>query len=254
MGNTPGHTTPRADCLEFFQVGWPAASLRPAGKSEDMKGTLFCALCAADRTHKVLAHYLRWETIQGYPGHMSKISIAAGVANCLQCGHITSILTSKAAVGEKSAVLGFVDGGISTPATPDKVKYFLDQATKAGSAGAYSAALTMIASALETVLSDAGYKMPMLGAKIGALLKDLESRTLPEKLNRAPPDFLKIVNDVGKDGRHSDRVEIADLKKHDKILYDKAVMIMVSILDEVYERDARLKTAAEAISKYKEKG
>jgi hypothetical protein len=71
--------------------------------------------------------------------------------------------------GPALAVLPDHDGGPSTPHTPKGVAYYLDQAHRATSVGANSAAIAMFRAALEFTLYGPGFTARMLGPKIAEL-------------------------------------------------------------------------------------
>jgi hypothetical protein len=70
-------------------------------------------------------------------------------------------------------------GGLATPYTPASVAYYLDQAQRAQSAGAVSAAIAMYRSGLESVLHEQGFTARMLGPKINELEKAINAQTAP---------------------------------------------------------------------------
>jgi hypothetical protein len=76
------------------------------------------------------------------------------VAVCLQCESRLSLVVYQGPEGTRLVALPETYGGLSTPNTPDGVKYYLDQAERANSVGALSAAIVMYRSALEHLLHE----------------------------------------------------------------------------------------------------
>jgi len=100
---------------------------------------------------------------------------------CLQCG--AGFVAVWYALGDNSGDEGrlavlprFGRGGVSMPATPDGVAYYLTQASLSQSVGALSAAVGMYRAAVEQILLDQGYTRPMLGPKLADLETDIQAR------------------------------------------------------------------------------
>jgi hypothetical protein len=83
-------------------------------------------------------------------------------------------------------------GGLSTPNTPPPVAYYLDQAHRARSVGALSAAAAMYRAALDQILFEQGFTEGTLGPKIGALEK-----ANPRWLANLDPAYLTVIKQIG---------------------------------------------------------
>jgi hypothetical protein len=84
--------------------------------------------------------------------HRERAGSRALLFKCLQCGTESTALLFEGPNGYELAVFPKVHGGLSTPHTPQPVAYYLDQAKRAQSVGANSAAVAMYRSALEHLL------------------------------------------------------------------------------------------------------
>lgn len=89
-------------------------------------------------------------------------------------------------------------GGCGTSNSPYEVKYYIDQAFRAKSVNALSAAMSMYRSALEWLLYEQGYQSGMLGAKISSLEKDIDKGQAPKWAISMHPELLKTIKDIGK--------------------------------------------------------
>ena len=154
------------DLVKFFYANDPLLC-RAAGVAE--AGDLYCPPCGDSR--RVRLRVLRspfqgWTNIADIDSLVKTLPGTLFNMTCLQCGTLFTGLFYKAPEGLGLVVLPSKHGGITTPHTPVGVAYYLDQAHKAKTMGAYSAAVAMFRGALEQLLYHQGYKDGMLGKKI----------------------------------------------------------------------------------------
>lgn len=160
-------------------------------------------------------------------------------ARCLQCDHRAVLVIYEAAEQEEMAVLRDTYGGCITPNTPDEVKYYIDQAFRSRSVGAYSAAMTMYRSALEWVIHDQGYTNGMLGKKIGDLQNDISKGTAPKWTMEIGTDFLEAIKEIGNGAIHTNGGDISKQKEIDKDLIEVVDIVFAELLDKIYEQPSR---------------
>ena len=82
---------------------------------------------------------------------------------CVQCSTKFTALIYAGPDGPSLAVLPSCRGGLATPHTPTGVAFYLNQAQRAQSLGANSAAVAMFRGALEHLLYEQGYEDGMCG-------------------------------------------------------------------------------------------
>ncbi len=122
---------------------------------------------------------------------------------CVQCKTEFSVLiyqdTGRVA---HLVVLPHVNGGLSTPNTPKEVAFYLDQAYKAQSTGANSAAVAMFRGALEHLLFEQGYTKGMLGTKLQQLEAAIQAGTAPKWAMELDTEYLDVMKDLGNGAIH----------------------------------------------------
>ncbi|MCC7406978.1 MAG: DUF4145 domain-containing protein [Phycisphaeraceae bacterium] len=98
--------------------------------------------------------------------------------------------------------------GFSTEHTPLHVQYYLDQAVRASSAGAMSAAVVMYRSAIEGILHDQGYREDKLYDQIGHLRDDMLKGKAPTWAQYIGEPFLDALRDCGNAAVHANEGNI----------------------------------------------
>lgn len=160
-------------------------------------------------------------------------------ARCLQCEHESVLVIYEAAGQKEMAVLHDTYGGCVTPNTPVEVKYYIDQAYRSRSVGAYSAAMTMYRSALEWVMFEQGYKNGMLGNKIGDLQNDIANGKAPKWAMEINTDFLAAIKEIGNGAIHTNGGDITKQQQIDKDLMEVVDIVFAELLDKIYEQPSR---------------
>jgi hypothetical protein len=127
-------------------------------------------------------------------------SIATG--RCVQCDTAFTFVTYPGSSGPDLAVLPSKLGGLATAHTSAGVAYYLDQAGRAASVGARSAAVAMYRGALEHLLFEQGYTDGMLASKISDLEKAITAGTAPAWALDLETEFLQAIKDLGNASIH----------------------------------------------------
>lgn len=170
-------------------------------------------------------------------GSIAKAIVPSGwTFNCLQCETAFCGMAFDGPNGPELVVFSKISGGLTTPSTSKPVAYYLDQAARADSAGAKSAAIVMFRSALEHLLFEQGYQNGMCGSKLGDLQKDIEAGKAPKWTRDLSLDDLSVLNKLGNAAVHTNG---GDIQK--QAAFDQGLLIAVSVtfsalLDAVYER------------------
>lgn len=175
---------------------------------------------------------------------------------CVQCVTRYTVLIYQGPTGPALAVLPTVLGGLTTPNTPERVAYYLDQAHKSHCVGANSAAVAMFRAALDHLLFEQGYKKGMTGEKVTALEKGIAAGTAPKWARELDPAFLGVLTKLGAGSIHPNDGDVKKQEVFDNALIAAIKATFAELLDTVYEADERkaarlsaLKEAAEALKK-----
>jgi hypothetical protein len=132
---------------------------------------------------------------------------------CVQCRTTCTALVHAGPDGWELAVFSVDRGGLSTPNTPAAVSYYLDQAHRAESVGAMSAAAGMYRSALEILLFEQKYKDGMLGRKINDLLADSDAPPWRDQVDAA---YLTALKNIGNGAMHPNDGDIERQRQLDR--------------------------------------
>lgn len=154
---------------------------------------------------------------------------------CVQCGATFTVVIYQGPDGPSLAVLPSSRGGLTTPNTAPGVAYYLDQAHRAQSVGANSAAVAMFRGALEQLLFEQGYKTGMAGAKIAQLCKDIEAGSAPKWALELETDFLKVLKELGDGSIHPNDGDVTRQAVLDNDLIARVQETFAMLLFLVYE-------------------
>src|SRR6266487_4665846 len=146
---------------------------------------IYCPTCGGPRRVSIIARHTglsRGSTLQVLSATSEEIArqLAPAVFEmvCTQgCGTRFTALLFRGPERFELAVFPSVRGGLALPHTPEGVAYYLDQAARAESVDANSAAVAMYRAALEHLLYEQGYKAKMLGPKLGELEQAIKAGT-----------------------------------------------------------------------------
>jgi hypothetical protein len=213
------------------------------GKIVNGFGQLYCPQC--QRYSRVSAFILsdrdpmhtRWQNTAGREeSARAALLPSAWVFSCLQCQAVFYAMAFKGLHGPEVVLFSNVAGGLTTPHTSKAVAYYLDQAARADSAGAKSAAVVMFRSALEHVLFESGYTGGMCGAKLGALQNDVEAGKGPRWARELSVDDLSVLNKLGNAAVHPNGGDIGVQSAFDEGLLIAVSVTFSALLDAAYER------------------
>src|SRR5262249_47368769 len=125
------------------------------------------------------------------------------VYSCTQCDTRFTAVVYEGRPGEPHlAIFPRVPGGLTTPHTPANVSYYLDQAQRARSVTAYSAAICMYRAALEQLMFDKGFTRGMLDAKIKELEGQISGGNPPSWARDLDTEYLRVMKELGNAAIH----------------------------------------------------
>ena len=167
---------------------------------------MYCPSCGDFRRMKIIPLY--WPGLHRFQG----LNLAGDVLQqlvpslftfvCVQCETRFTVVIYQGPDGPALAVLQSCHGGLRTPHTPPGVAFYLDQAQRAQSVGANSAAIAMFRGALEHLLFEQGYKTGTLGFKIKQLCEDIKNGSAPKWALELETEFLEVIKDLGNGSIH----------------------------------------------------
>lgn len=168
---------------------------------------------------------------------------------CRECGlRFTAFIYSTEA-GDDLFVVPHRAGGMRTPNTPAGVAFYLDQAARAESAAARSAAVAMYRGALEQLLFEQGYKTGMLGKKLQTLEREIAAGTAPKWARDLETEFLTVLKDLGNSAIHPNNGDTTQQALLDGELLARVKQVFLHLLDLVYEAPLRKKASLDALKK-----
>jgi len=170
---------------------------------------------------------------------------------CHQCKHWSYFLFYTKDGKRELAVLHDTNGGISTPHTSENVAYYLDQAFKCKSIGAYSASMAMYRAALDCLLLDIGFK-GSLKDKI-AKLEQMKQEEMPIGLRDLDSEMMDVIRNLGNGAIHPNDGDIAKQKLIDMHLIAVVDVVFVDLIDSVYEGPVRRGKAHRILKESNEK-
>jgi hypothetical protein len=190
-------------------------------------GMLHCPRCGdARRMDMDLRHR---------PDPMSKEPPILARLRCVQCDTSFTAVLYQGPEGPALAVLPSTHGGLTTPHTPTGVAYYLDQAQRAHSVGANSAAVAMFRGALEHLLFDQGFKIGMCGKKLADLETAITAGTAPKWANELDTEFLQVMKQLGDGSIHPNDGDVAKQELLDSELIAKVRHTFQMLLFLIYE-------------------
>lgn len=157
--------------------------------------------------------------------------------HCLRCDATFTAIVYEQSGEPNLVVLPAVSGGIRTPHTPDGVAYYLDQAQRARSVGAHSAAAAMYRAALEQLLFEQGSKERTLSRRIDALEKSREAPDAPKWVRDLDSRFMKVLKDLGNAAIHPNDGDVTRQAAFDQECLNDISETFLELLSLVYERE-----------------
>ncbi len=211
---------------------WPASPARFTSKLTNPHQLVPVGLVVDDRSVDAIAQQLAPAIVTG---------------KCLQDDTLFTFVLFEGPAGYELAVFPNKRGGLATPNTPTDTAYYLDQAQRAESAGAVTAALAMYRSAVEAVMFDQGFTDRMLGPKITALEAAIQAGTAPTWARNLDSDFLRVLKDLGNTAIHVDGGNVQQQDTTIRALLPEVVITCGEILDLIYERTQRAQSRLAAL-------
>jgi hypothetical protein len=211
------------------------------GRPDDPLDGTFCPRCGDTRRMRLRELY--WEgparqsgtagvSLEGFPCWP-----AFFVLTCVQCeGNIYVMAYPGPSHTVEVVALPTSYGGLSTPHTPEGVAYYLDQAQRAQAVGALSGAVALYRAALEHLLFEQGYTMPMVGPKLNAIQEDSNA---PRWYRELDPAYLRAIKDLGNAALHPNDGNVERQRILDARLLQQVRELFVELLDDSYERPQR---------------
>lgn len=151
------------------------------------------------------------------------------VHTCRQC-HNETFLIKHTVDGEPT--LTFVYSTVlqyDTSCVPEGINYYMGQAFKSKSVGAYSAAMAMYRSALEFLLYHSGFNENRLVDKI----KSFEDKP-PDWATSLSSLFMDIIRELGNDSVHPNGGDISEQEKFDFKMLEAVEETMNELIERAY--------------------
>jgi hypothetical protein len=233
-------------------VGTPIDELPPldaldgldeALRTKPSQGKLYCVECCALRRMDLKARNYSYKVVNSIsiPPSIEEL-VARGTSviyTCVQCQTGYTAFVYDGPDGIDLIVLPSKHGGIVTPRTPQGVRYYADQAHRAESVGARSAAIGMFRSALEHLLFDQGFKRQNCGTKIIDLEKAIAEKKAPKWALEIEPDLLRVLKELGDAALHPNDGDVTKQAALDTELLGRVKTAFELLLHEVYEEHHR---------------
>ncbi|HUS04885.1 MAG TPA: hypothetical protein VMZ52_01215 [Bryobacteraceae bacterium] len=163
---------------------------------------------------------------------------AVFVMVCVQCDATFTAVVYLGPQGRTVVILANRPAGVTSPHTPKGVAYYLDQAARAHSSGANTAAITMFRSAAEWLLEDEGFKRPMLGPKLKEFQNAIDEGVAPAWAAKAGP-VIAVLKDLGNMATHTNAGDLSKQANFDSEFYSIAQAAFQFLLDLIYEEPSR---------------
>lgn len=226
-GDEPGEN------LGSYDGTFCASSKCRAVRRMELRAVYNVASLMPDEREKAAERRAKWTAELGE--HFGKFTVlwfatkglALLRAVCLQCrGQLDLVVYSN----QQDQVLALGAGGIATPGTPEGVAYYLEQAERSRSQGAYSAAAVMYRSALERLLHEQGYAKGTLAKQIAAVDEDG-----PEWLRALDVPFMDALRSLGNRAVHAADQDVASLSAVDHRTVADMRAVFPGLLHAIYE-------------------
>lgn len=230
----------------FLEVLWKHHdSLRSVtGRVRD--GTLYCPTCGEPRRMEVRWLYGHRDALRddlelpgAGPTYAAQVVPSLLRLSCVQCEGLFTALLYPGSSGPMLSIFPQQVGGLRTPSTPDAVAYYLDQAQRAHSAGALSAAVAMYRGALEQLLFHQGFRKGMLKAKIDELEQQKTAGTAPRWAADLDTAFLTVLKELGDGAIHPNGGDVSKQAALDHATLGRVHETFSYLLFVVYEAPQR---------------
>ena len=221
------------ECVKFVSL------FKPRSRFSFPAERLFCPKCGDPRRINARPLYLPATDLR------MGLNLAANIPeqlvdslwhwSCVECGLAFTAVVYRSPNGPDLVVLPTAYGGVRTKNTPDSVAFYLDQAQRAKSVGAHSAAMAMYRSALEHLLFEQGFKDRMVGPKLGALQNAIEGKSAPAWAMTLDTSVLQLMKDLADGALHPNDGDVKKQENIDRELLDEVASMFLLLLNDVYE-------------------
>lgn len=247
--------------LGTFKGLWEAAQVLGNGTGRyGPIGNLFCSTCGQQR--RVFLSQVYVADSRFYPrgvrgGTQEPAEIVEGQhlhpvfrLQCVQCEASFTAVMYRGPSGNSLCILPSEYGGLATPRSPESVRFYCDQASRAASVGAYTAAVAMLRPAVDIVLETQGYTKNWLGDKLADLERDITAGSGPLWIRQFNHEFLVALKQLSNDALHTKNGDVKSLAEiQDEDLYRNAEISIAELLDFVYEHPQRGRERLEKLRK-----
>ena len=166
------------------------------------------------------------------------------VHTCRQC-HNETFLIRHTVDGEPTLTFVYSTAlQYDTSCVPEGVNYYMGQAFKSKSVGAYSAAMAMYRSALEFLLYENGFDEKRLFDKI----KSFEDNP-PSWATSLSSQFMDVIKDLGNSSVHPNGGDISEQEKFDFEMLEVVEETMNELIERAYILPQREKERLSVLSK-----
>ena len=212
-------------------------------------GSLHCPGCSDERRMFIRETYVAYRAFYPAPrdgGMIHKAELHTGclhavfILRCAQCDTTFTAVMYHGPSGHTLCLLPSTHGGLATPHSPESVKFYCDQASRAAAVGAYTAALAMLRPAVDVVLELHGYTRKWLGDKLADLEEAIQKGVAPQWAVQYDKEFLIALKKLANDALHTRAERVAALaQKQDDAIYRESEISIAQLLDVIYERPGR---------------
>lgn len=237
---------PRIDDRDsLIKAAKSSTDLLWAGKTRD-NFDMYCPVCARVLRTNIKVIKGMGAVSSGEDGYKLTDDPIIYETTCVNCKSNSYILLYAREDHHDIATIYSKSAKFGSPNAHPSVTYYLDQAQRAHTMGANSAAVAMFRSALEQLLYHEGFINGMLNQKITDLQKSIDQKTGPEWAINLDTDFLNIIKELGNTSIHPNKGDIGVQDRLDSDLVANLQITFLEILDTVYEQPAR-KAARKAL-------
>lgn len=205
------------------------------GQGMVTRARLHCVQCGDFRRMNLWVLYAHRPEIVVKPYLISEQNVVLCALRCVECNTRYTLVKYPSPAGSALVVLSSVHGGLSSPNAPEAVRYYLDQAHRAESMGAHSAAVAMYRAALEQLLYEQGFQSGMLAAKIVAVEKAKSEGSGPRWAVELETDYLAVIKELGNGAIHPNDGDITRQAAFDRELVTQLELTFAGLLFLVYE-------------------
>jgi hypothetical protein len=215
-------------------------------------GDLYCPGCGAPRRMQIFprtpAHSSSLNLVDTSTDAIAKqLAPAVFTLRCVQDDTLFTALLFRGPEAFELAIFPARRGGLATEHTPAGVAFYLDQAQRAQSAAANSAAVAMYRSALEHLLHEQGFTRRMLGPKIEDLMAAIKDGTAPKWAVDLNPSYLKVINKLANAAIHPGDGDVTNQETFDREILTQLEITMSELVRVAYEREHEEKSRLDAL-------